>query len=102
MPAPKGKNSSSKTQLSGQNAKFEEIQRKNLELLKQRAHTYESSDEDEEAENEVDKSKVESLFRNYQGSEADVARVVQFFDGGENCDCLICKQENCKIHFCLC
>lgn len=88
MPSSKSKTPTA----AGQNAKFEEIQRKNLELLKQRVNSYESSDEDE-ADAEVDKSKVESLFRNYQGSEADVARIVQFFDSGENTDCLICKRK---------
>lgn len=69
-------------------SKFEEIQRKNLEVLKKRVQSFEDSDEEDI---ETDKTKVDALFKNYQGNESDVARIRQFFESGENIDCLICK-----------
>lgn len=59
------------------------------DVLKKQAQAFDDSDEDEVEE--VDKQKVESLFRNYQGNETDVSRITQFFENGENVDCLICK-----------
>lgn len=73
---------------SDTNLKFEEIQRKNLEVLKKRVQSFEDSDEEDI---ETDKTKVDALFKNYQGNESDVARIRQFFESGENIDCLICK-----------
>lgn len=88
MPAPKVKSKAQK-QDTNRNSKFDEIQKKNLEILKQRVNSYDDDSDEEEVE--IDKSKVEALFRNYQGNEIDVARVAQFFESGENIDCLICK-----------
>lgn len=85
MPSSKVKSS---RLLSDSNLKFEEIQKKNLEVLKSRVQSIDDSDEEDI---ETDKTKVDALFKNYQGNEADVARIRQFFDSGENIDCLICK-----------
>lgn len=73
---------------AGKNSKFEEIQKKHLEVLKRQVSSYDDSDEEDV---ETDKNKVDALFRNYTGDEADVARIRQFFESGENIDCLICK-----------
>lgn len=71
------------------NSKFEEIQRKNLEELRKRVELFD--DDSDEEDFETDKNQVDALFRNYQGSESDIGRIRQFFESGENCDCLICK-----------
>lgn len=88
MPSSQGKGGRGKPE-AGKNTKFEEIQKKHLEVLKRQVSTYDDSDEDEDVE--TDKNKVDALFRNYTGDEADVARIRQFFESGENIDCLICK-----------
>lgn len=85
--------SAKQTSNESRNSKFEEIQRKNLEVLRNRVPSYDDSDEED---TETDKSQVDALFRNYQGSESDVARVRQFFESGENFDCLICKILNLR------
>lgn len=59
-----------------------------MEVLKKRVQSFEDSDEEDI---ETDKTKVDALFKNYQGNESDVARIRQFFESGENIDCLICK-----------
>lgn len=73
----------------GQNVKFEEIQKKNLELLKERIEKIDSSDDDEENKNVTENLK-NNLLKNYQGDENDVAKVLQNLDGDSNDDCLIC------------
>jgi hypothetical protein len=84
MPASKKSSGSEK----GRNVKFEEIQRKNLELLKERIQPdFESSDEDE---NNLDDDLKNSLLKNYKGDESDVTKVLQILDGDSNDDCLIC------------
>lgn len=91
MPTPKSEKPRA-TSNSGHNAKFEEIQKKQLEILKQRAQKFSFEDSDDE-EIEIDKSHIKNLFKNYQGNEGDVARIAQFFESGENVDCLICKNK---------
>ncbi|KAG5674339.1 hypothetical protein PVAND_004314 [Polypedilum vanderplanki] len=88
MPPIKEKTSKN-TNKKNNNAKFEEIQKKNQEILKERFGKRISESSDDEDGNKVEKSKIESLFKNYQGNESDVARIQQYFDG-ENLDCLIC------------
>lgn len=63
-----------------------EIQRKNVEVRKK-----EESDDSESDDIEADKRQVDVLFKNYQGSEKDVERIMQFLESGENMDCLICN-----------
>lgn len=87
MPGPKDKGFKSQKSNKKQNANFEEIQRKNMELLKDRMSQIDSSDEEDSSK--VGKEKIATLFKDYQGNENDVARIQQFFDG-ENLDCLIC------------
>lgn len=67
--------------------KFEDIQKRDLEILKQRVHSLEESDDDDEIEDDTSNA---NLFRDYAGSEVDVARVTQFLQSG-GVDCLICK-----------
>lgn len=87
MPAPKAK--SSQDTNGKRNERFEEIQKKHLDILKQRAQSIEDSESDEE---EIDKNKISALFKNFQGDEIDVARIAsQFFERGEHIDCLICE-----------
>lgn len=85
------------------NARFEEIQKKHQQILKDRSCNKEMSDSsDEEDCNKVDKTKIASLFKNYQGNDNDVARIQDYFDG-ENLDCLICirtVKANAKIWNC--
>lgn len=87
MPANKSKGNISLLTQPKRNAKFEEIQRKNQEILKQRVENMEDSDSDEE----IDKIKVDALFKNYTGNESDILRIQKFFESGENIDCLICE-----------
>lgn len=87
MPSSKAK--SSRLNSDSNLSKFEEIQKKNLEVLKKRVQSFDESDEEDI---ETDKTKVDALFKNYQGNDSDVARIRQFFESGENIDCLICKR----------
>lgn len=48
-------------------------------------------DSDDEGIEEIDREKVATLFRNYQGNESDLFRIKQYFENDENVDCLICK-----------
>lgn len=77
---------------SRQSEKFDEIRKKNLAIIKERSQWVEDSDEGELEE--IDKQKINELFKNYQGNEVDVARITQFFESGENVDCLICNNLN--------
>lgn len=71
---------------SSGNAKFNEIQKQNLETVKNRPQV---DDSDQEI---VAKSNINDIFKNYQGCDSDVARITQFFESGDNVDCLICKK----------
>jgi hypothetical protein len=73
------------------NKKFAEIQRKNLEILKQRVEAYSNSDESEDELEETGKSRIEALFVNYKGDEKQTRKLFDFLENGENADCLICK-----------
>lgn len=92
MSSKKSRTNKSQTE-TNQNPKFEEIQRKNQEILRQRVANFDDSDSEEE----IDKRKVDALFKNYNGAESEVSRIQQFFENGENIDCLICK-----FLLCLC
>jgi hypothetical protein len=87
MPANKSKSNTTVLIEPKRNPKFEEIHKKNQEILKQRVENIDDSDSDEE----VDKIKVDALFQNYNGNESDISRIQKFFESGENIDCLICK-----------
>lgn len=88
MPGAKDKLSNKPKTGKKQNANFDEIQRRNMELLKDRITQIDSSDEEESA-TKIGKEKIASLFKDYHGNDNDVARIQQYFDG-ENLDCLIC------------
>lgn len=62
---------------------------KHLEVCKKFVQS--SDDSDDEDIEEIDREKVATLFRNYQGNETDLSRIKQFFENDENVDCLICK-----------
>lgn len=74
-------------------SKFDEIQKKDLEILKKRIEIYSSDDDDSNSEIEVDKKRIDTLFGSYKPDENDqtTARIYDFFENGENDDCLICK-----------
>lgn len=97
MPSSKAK-SSNRTAAMNPNSKLEEIQKKNLEIFK-KSRIQSTDDSDEEETEIIDKSQVEALFRNYQGNETDVARITQFFESGENIDCLICESTSSDFFF---
>lgn len=85
MPSTKDPKSNNKKS----NTKFDEIHKKNLELLKERVEKLENSDDDECDENVADKLKID-LLKKYKGDENDVAKILENLDGDSNDDCLIC------------
>lgn len=82
-----------------QNSKFEKIRKNNLETFKKRYEGLQFDDSDDE-DFEIDKGKINELFKNYQGNDIDIARISQFFDSGDNIDCLICEYDcSCAVNF---
>lgn len=88
MPAPGTVTSKKSSAHSTQIAKFDEIHRKHRENFEKRAQSYEDSDEENV---EIDKNNISNLFKNYQGNDVDTVRITQFFESGDNVDCVICK-----------
>lgn len=75
------------------NKKFAEIQKNNNEILKKRVEAYSSSDESdvENTSDDTGKAKIEAIFKNYHGDESQTKKLYEYFEHGENKDCLICK-----------
>lgn len=73
---------------SSGNAKFNENQR-SLETVKTRVKDDDSGSDDQEI---VAKRNIADIFKNYEASDSDIARIAQFFESGDNVDCLICKK----------
>lgn len=88
----RGKEKASKISSNSGNAKFTEIQRRNLEAVKSRVQDFVCNDDSDEEIVEISKSQITGIFKNYQGSDDDVSRITQFFESGDNVDCLICKK----------
>jgi hypothetical protein len=78
-------------------SRFDEIHKKNLEVLKRRVEIYQPGDDSDDSEEfiEVDKTKIDALFVNYKGKRDEIdqaaKKIHHFFENGENIDCLICK-----------
>lgn len=78
---------------SGSSVNANEIQKQYVEVVKNRRP---SDDSDEEVV-EIGENKIKDIFKNYQGNESDLTRITQFFESGDNVDCLICKKKNDNV-----
>lgn len=74
---------------SSGNAKFNETQRRSLVAVKNQAQDDDIGSDDQEI---VAKKNIADIFKNYEASDSDIARIAQFFESGDNVDCLICKK----------
>lgn len=66
------------------NKSLQDFHRKNLKRVQ-------VSDDSDDDVDEIDSSKVAEIFKNYRGNKIDVVKITQFFESGENIDCLICE-----------